>query len=104
MVLQILPKSCLSNTFFPREVDSSNQLILILNFLNKFQFISFLRAWPSIWDGLARYAGLARLSEAIFLFDYISRAGKKKSREIRIKMAEQDIDKEKLIVIASLES
>ena len=39
-----------------------------------------------------------------FLFDYISRAGKKKSREIRIKMAEQDIDKKKLIVIASLES
>ena len=42
IVLHILHKSCLSNTLICLEVNLSNQLILILNFLNKFQSISFL--------------------------------------------------------------
>lgn len=55
-----------------------------------------------IWGGLVWYAGLARRPGPIFLFDYMSRAGKEKSCEIRNKMAKQHVNKKKLILIALL--
>ena len=52
------------------------------------------------WAGTVFRAG--SLSRANIFFNYMSFAGKKKSQEIRNKMAEQDVNMKKLNIIASL--